>query len=189
MLSTRPHRRSDLEAELAKVTPVEPAAPPPSPRPRPRTPGSASKPATSDEAAGFGIRFLALLVDEIILGIPLLLGGLLFLAPAITGSSTSLTFLSTGAMVASMGYSALCALYFVLFWGARGATPGKSLLGLVIKTDTGETPIGYSRALLRFLGYGLSFALLGMGFVLILLSEDRLGLHDRIAGTRVTRVS
>jgi uncharacterized RDD family membrane protein YckC len=126
-------------------------------------------------------------VDEIILGIPLLLGGLLFLAPAVTGSSTGLTPTILG--TASTGYSVLCALYFVLFWGGRGTTPGKSLLGLVIKTDAGETPIGYSRALLRLLGYAVSGALLGAGFLLILVSEDRRGLHDRIAGTRVTRVS
>jgi uncharacterized RDD family membrane protein YckC len=188
MLSTRPHRRSDLEAELAKITPPEPAPPAAPARSRSRSPGAASKPQSAkEEAAGFGIRFLALLVDEIILGIPLLLGGLLFLAPAVTGSSTPLTPTILG--TASMGYSVLCSLYFILFWGARGTTPGKSLLGLVIQTDAGETPIGYSRALLRLLGYALSAALLGAGFLLILLSEDRRGLHDRIAGTRVTRVS
>jgi uncharacterized RDD family membrane protein YckC len=188
ILSTKPHRRADLEAALAKPPADERPAPPPVARPKPRASATG---ASSDETAGFGIRFVAFLVDEMILGIPLLLGGLLFLAPSFSSSSSSGlgAGLSAGMLLGSLVYSVLCALYFVLFWGARGATPGKSLLGLVVKTETGETPIGYSRAALRLLGYGLSFAFVGLGFLLILLTEDRLGLHDRIAGTRVTRSS
>ena len=86
-------------------------------------------------------------------------------------------------------YSLFCIFYYVYFWGARGATPGKSLLGLTVVTESGETPIGYGRALLRLVGYAASSLLLGLGFLLIAFSPDRRGLHDRIAGTRVERRS
>jgi uncharacterized RDD family membrane protein YckC len=84
-------------------------------------------------------------------------------------------------------YSLLCLLYYIYFWGARGATPGKSLLGLTIVPESGEARIGYGRALLRLVGYAVSSFLFGIGFLLIAFSPDRRGLHDRIAGTRVER--
>ena len=80
---------------------------------------------------------------------------------------------------------ALGGLYFVYFWGMRGATPGKRLLGLDVVGIDGSSPIGLQRAAARCLGYLLSGALLGGGFLLILL--DGSGLHDRLAGTRVVR--
>lgn len=188
--TTRPHRRADLDIELKKA-PADETPIPSQERPRHRSGPIAAAPAKKapgvTEAAGFGIRLLAFLVDEMILGIPLLLGGLLFLAPAVT-RGTKLPGFSEMTLAGAV-YWILSALYFVIFWGARGATPGKSLLGLVVTTDEGETPIGYPRALLRLVGYFASIALLGLGFLPILLSEERRGLHDRIAGTRVARTS
>ncbi len=183
-VATRPNRRSELERDLVKDgaedTPVV-TPPAPSPRVRPRPAGaSASK---RGEAAGFGVRFLAFLVDEMILGIPLLLGGLAWMTSLAFGPSPSLV------SAVSAVYSLLCIFYYVYFWGARGATPGKSLLGLTVTTDSGETPIGYGRALLRLVGYAVSSLFFGLGFLLIAFSPDRRGLHDRIAGTRVERSS
>jgi uncharacterized RDD family membrane protein YckC len=177
-VSTRPNRRSELEQELVKGGSDEVPVVAPSPRPRPRP--TAAK---GDDTAGFGIRLLAFLVDEMILGIPLLLGGLVWMTSFASGPSTSLV--STAFSV----YNLFCILYYVFFWGARGATPGKSLLGLTVVTESGGSPIGYGRALLRLLGYAASSLLLGLGFLLIAFSPDRRGLHDRIAGTRVTRSS
>jgi uncharacterized RDD family membrane protein YckC len=181
-LSTRPHRLSDLQGELVKggsdeIPVAAPAAA--SARPRPRPAGASET--KGGEPAGFGIRFLAFLVDEMILGIPLLLGGLAWMTSFALGPSTSL------AGTALSLYGLFCLFYYVYFWGARGATPGKSLLGLTIVTESGETPIGYGRALLRLAGYGASSLLLGLGFLLIAFSPDRRALHDRIAGTRVER--
>jgi len=79
----------------------------------------------------------------------------------------------------------LGAVYFVGFWGLRGATPGKRLLGLEVEGEDGARPIGISRAAIRLLGYGLSGVLLGMGFFIVAFGGT--ALHDRIAGTRVVR--
>ncbi len=184
-LSTRPHRRADLELVLVKGGSDEvPASTPPAPSPRPRPRAAARSETKGGEAAGFGIRFLAFLVDEMVLVIPLLLGGLAWMTSSFAvGPSTSF------ASAASSLYSLFCIFYYVYFWGARGATPGKSLLGLTVVTESGETPIGYGRALLRLVGYAASSLPLGLGFLLIAFSPDRRGLHDRIAGTRVERRS
>jgi uncharacterized RDD family membrane protein YckC len=77
------------------------------------------------------------------------------------------------------------ALYHIYFWGVRGATPGKELLDLRVETEGGASPIGLGRAALRLLGYLLSAASFGVGFLMIALGDG--GLHDRVAGTRVVR--
>jgi pSer/pThr/pTyr-binding forkhead associated (FHA) protein/uncharacterized RDD family membrane protein YckC len=198
-VSTRPNRQSDLDPELrpSGVAPSgDHAAPPARPGPRPamgplgKRGGSVR---ASEENAGFGVRLVAFLVDEVILGIPLLLGGLVWMAISVGSASSAHEVDARAAASVSWGAtlglacSLLSVVYYVFFWGGRGTTPGKSLLGLVVRTADGVTPIGYSRALLRLLGYFVSFALLGLGFLPILLSNDRRGLPDRIAGTRVTR--
>jgi uncharacterized RDD family membrane protein YckC len=76
-------------------------------------------------------------------------------------------------------------VYFVHGWGVRGGTPGKRLMGIAVEERDGSFPIGPSRATARLLGYVLSGALLGIGYVMVLFGG--LGLHDRVAGTRVVR--
>jgi len=76
-------------------------------------------------------------------------------------------------------------LYHVYFWSVKGATPGKELLDLRVATDAGVSPLPLSNALLRALGYLLSAASLGLGFLMVAFGGR--GLHDRIAGTRVVR--
>jgi uncharacterized RDD family membrane protein YckC len=116
---------------------------------------------------------------------------LLLLAPALyywgsLNMTAEISFLPILLSVLLLALSAaLGALYFVYFWAVRGRTPGKAALGLAIEGVDGEYPIGLGRAMARLLGYGISLALLGCGFLLIAL--DGSALHDRIAGTRVVR--
>jgi uncharacterized RDD family membrane protein YckC len=71
--------------------------------------------------------------------------------------------------------------------GLSGFTLGKWATGLRIeRNDGGELGIG--RAFLRhFIGYPLSFALMGLGFLIAAVSVHGRGLHDIIAGTIVVR--
>jgi uncharacterized RDD family membrane protein YckC len=82
---------------------------------------------------------------------------------------------------------ALAVLNLGLLPGLFGVTLGKWATGLRIeKNDGGDVGIG--RAFLRhFVGYPLSFALLGLGFLLAAVSVHGRGLHDMIAGTIVVR--
>jgi len=75
--------------------------------------------------------------------------------------------------------------YFVLLPGMSGRTVGKWVLGLRIVT-TNRTPISYSQAVLRWLGYAVS-APFGLGFLWILISKEKRGWHDLLARTWVVR--
>jgi uncharacterized RDD family membrane protein YckC len=74
-------------------------------------------------------------------------------------------------------------LYDVLLNGRFGATVGKMMIGAKITMLDGS-PIGYNRALLRWMAARLSDVLF-FGYVLIGLRRDKRGLHDLLAGTKV----
>ena len=80
----------------------------------------------------------------------------------------------------------LHAVYFVVFVGGCGQTPGKMLCGIVVVSRQ-RAAVGYGRAFLRWIGYGLALLPFGLGFLGVLLTAERRGLHDWIAGTRVVR--
>ena len=81
----------------------------------------------------------------------------------------------------------LAVLNLVILPGLTGLTLGKWATGLRIERNEGGAP-GIGRALLRhFIGYPLSFALLGLGFLIAAVSVHGRGLHDMIAGTVVVR--
>lgn len=141
-------------------------------------------------AASAGSRLVAMVIDSAIV----LLAQALVLSPVALYwwlRETALTpgdvaFLPIAATVALVAFAGLAsALYFVYFWGVRGATPGKGMLDLRVETEEGASPIGMPRASLRLFGYLLSTASLGVGFLMVAIGGS--GLHDRIAGTRVVR--
>jgi uncharacterized RDD family membrane protein YckC len=73
--------------------------------------------------------------------------------------------------------------------GLTGLTMGKWATGLRIEKNDGNE-IGIGRAILRhFIGYPLSFVLLGIGFLMAAVTSRGRGLHDIIAGTIVVRES
>ena len=117
--------------------------------------------------AGFWIRFVAWLIDGIILIIPNIIIGLVVESPA----SILLQF-------------AIGIVYTIGFWTAEGATPGKMAMGLRITTVEGE-PIDFGKAVLRYIGYFVSGITLGIGYLMIAFTRDKRGLHDLIAGTVV----
>lgn len=82
----------------------------------------------------------------------------------------------------------LHAVYHVAFVGGCGQTPGRMALGVLVVRRDGTVP-GYGRALLRCIGGWLALLTLGMASVGVLLSRERRGLADWLAGTRVVRTS
>ncbi len=178
-----------------------PALPPPSvplPRPTRSTPRREDGPWTLRPAeprpqgnqgappADPGRRLLAGLVDvlAVLAGEALLLGPLTYYWWSRELSEVSFLPVLASVTLSVVGVL-LGAAYFVGFWGLRGATPGKELLGLRVTDEDGGSPIGLGRAALRFLGYLLSAASLGIGFLMIAAGGG--GLHDRVARTRVVR--
>jgi len=75
--------------------------------------------------------------------------------------------------------------YFVAFWSTTGQTPGDRLMLIRVRqAGTDQSPPA-RRALLRLVGLFLAALPLLLGFLPILLTERRRGLHDYIAGTVV----
>ncbi len=91
-----------------------------------------------------------------------------------------------GAALASQLFSTLAVAYLMFFTAYGGRTPGKMLTGLQVQQHSGEPPTGM-QVLLRTVGYVVSASLFGLGFLLAA-GTAKLGLHDRMSGTRVVRV-
>jgi len=80
--------------------------------------------------------------------------------------------------------------YVAAFTAAGGQTIGKMLTGIRVVTSeegalTDRVPVGPSA--LRAVGYLISALPAGLGFLPVLLSAERRGLHDRLAHTRVVK--
>ena len=147
---------------------------------------------------GFWIRFLARVIDSILLAVinavvrlPLMLmfgigtmGGMRGLG---RGEGAGLIF--APAMMGAIGISSLIGLaigaaYEVYFLTAHGATPGKMALGLrVIRADGG--PISPMLALGRHFALWLSGFILMIGYIMAGFDPEKRALHDRICETRV----
>lgn len=78
-------------------------------------------------------------------------------------------------------------IYFTIFVGSCGQTPGKMLFRLkVVRVDGQE--ITYGKAFLRSLYWILSLLLFGLGFLMIAWTRQKRAIHDMLAGTSVIRL-
>jgi uncharacterized RDD family membrane protein YckC len=146
---------------------------------------------TEVEYAELGERFLALLVDVLLFcacffPVTRIVKGAWLMSPNDHNWVRGWLIFDPLCLV----FLVIMALYFVLLEGWLGATLGKWVLGLrVIGLDGGRAGLwkGALRNILRLVDGLPAFNLLGV--ILILRSEDRARLGDRIAGTRVIRAS
>lgn len=143
------------------------------------------------EKGGFWIRLVAFIVDNIVI----------FFATAffafVAGLATGLGGLTSGLSTEKVEHlstifgffigTLLGPFYYTFFTGWEGQTPGKRLMGLRVVTKSGG-PVSYGRALLRYIGYFVSFFFLGLGFIMIAFDRNKRGFHDFIAGTCVIKV-
>ncbi len=83
---------------------------------------------------------------------------------------------------------ALWWVYIGFFTRHGGQTLGKMLLRIRVTRMDGGSP-SWIQAVLRPIGYLLSWLPLGLGFVWAAVPPAKLALHDRLLGTRVIRVS
>jgi len=133
--------------------------------------------------APFPLRCGALLIDYIALVSLVVLGTLI--ARMLGGGARSAGNSAETAGVLLAIFMAIINLGVIP--GLTGFTLGKWATGLRIER-AGGGDVGIGRAFLRhFIGYPLSFALAGLGFLLAAVSVHGRGLHDMIAGTIVVR--
>lgn len=75
-------------------------------------------------------------------------------------------------------------VYFIFLTTAGGQTIGKYVMGVRIARVDGRQ-MNYFKALVRYLGYFVSIATLGIGFLWVIIDAQRRALHDHMAGTCV----
>jgi uncharacterized RDD family membrane protein YckC len=132
--------------------------------------------------AGFWVRFLAFLIDGILLGI-------------ISSAFTPVwgpQFTTTGNQIAvHAGSNAIGTLvglvYFVGFWAWRGQTVGMMPFNMQVVSVTDGKKIDVVRGLLRYVGYIISAIPLLIGFIWAAFDARKQGWHDKIASTVVIR--
>jgi uncharacterized RDD family membrane protein YckC len=143
--------------------------------------------------AGFWIRFIAYIIDAIILGIAMgavqfaFLGSFLAM-PHIDNSRPELML---GPLLGMIGVLSLVSIgigciYESLFVTKYGATPGKMALGLKVVRPNGG-PIDLGRAVGRYFGKMLSGIILYIGFIMAGFDAQKRALHDMICDTRVIK--
>ena len=163
--------------------------------------GPQQGPAPGIAYAGFWIRFVAALIDTIIVGVPLVVVFIIVEGSAISAFFTCVnnavnsgvaTNICQASYPTSVVYFELIGLgaellYFVILWSQLGGTLGQRMLGLhVVDAATGKN-IGIGRALGRFVGYVISSIPFYIGLIWAAFDPRKQGWHDKIASTFVVR--
>jgi uncharacterized RDD family membrane protein YckC len=118
--------------------------------------------------AGFWLRFLASLLDAVMVGIAF--GMLHSIWHGLGG-------------VFPFWY----AVYCVVLWATKGTTIGGIICGLkLVRLD--DRPVDWSVAIVRGLSAFLSLAVAGLGFIWVAFDDEKQSWHDKIAGTTIVRV-
>jgi uncharacterized RDD family membrane protein YckC len=138
----------------------------------------------STKFAGLVTRSLAGAVDLLLLlgSLALVSAVVAALKTAIFGQGDGLS--ATAVVVASAAAWALAGGLFVTFWGLAGQTPGMAFIGIRLDAD-GERRIGFHRALRRLFGLLVALLPFGIGYLAMLIQDERRGWQDLIADTTV----
>jgi uncharacterized RDD family membrane protein YckC len=139
--------------------------------------------------AGFWIRFVAVIVDGVIVFVltlvaSIVLGIIIGILARVSGSALDL---SPGGPLTWLDYLVSFTIsigYFVYGWG-MGSTRGQRFFRLaVVDAETGQ-PIGFGRAAMRYLGYVVSVLPCYIGLIWAAFDPKKQGWHDKIANSVV----
>ena len=132
--------------------------------------------------AGFWIRFVAKILDGLILGIPFMVIYIIVLIPQMRrGAPTEVTLLP---LLVQFGFIFVQMAYEIFFLGKYGATLGKMACKIHVVTAEGGR-IGYGRATGRFFSEILSGMICYIGYIIVGFDGQKRALHDYICNTRV----
>jgi uncharacterized RDD family membrane protein YckC len=138
--------------------------------------------------AGFVTRLAAFVIDLVVVTVVVTLGGALIRLIGTLFESMYLvrpgTLTETVVTVAAVALSVgLFVAYYIGFWLAAGQTPGKRIMGVrIVCRGGGRVELG--NVVRRFVGYWLS-SFLFLGFLWVLVDNQRQAWHDTLAGTVV----
>ena len=134
--------------------------------------------------AGFWRRFLAVVIDGLILDVILGIGfGIEFLSKGASRNPT--TFSVVEFIFNNIGVLIIPWLYFaVMESSSKQATLGKMALGIVV-TNLDDNRLSFGRASARYWGKIVSCLILGIGFFMAGFTQQKQALHDIMAKTLV----
>jgi uncharacterized RDD family membrane protein YckC len=148
--------------------------------------------------AGFWIRFVAFLIDALILGViaAVIVGAMAIVALAIgvefhDDEDENVTLIVVGILLGAMALIVVSWLYEALMTSSRhGATFGKRALGLRIVRADGA-PLSFGRATARHFLKAMITPLVpfAVGYLLAAFTNGKRALHDFMADTLVLRTS
>lgn len=151
-------------------------------------------PAVAVSYGGFWIRFVAVIIDGIILRvvsgiITMVTVGSFYTIPRFEPGDNPL--MSLGSLMSMVGTASLISMtincvYETLFISQLGATPGKMALGLKVVRPNGA-PVSVGRAAGRYFAKILSALILFIGYIMAAFDSEKRALHDMICDTRVIR--
>jgi len=134
------------------------------------------------EYASVAERFVALLIDYGFVFIPLL-----FLTRLVLSQMPVVK--AVDALIPAIVIINICFIaYETIFSCADRVTLGKALVGIAVMKEDESGPIGWWRSFLRAIGYYISAALLGCGFLWAFVDDRHRSLHDMLGGSVVVRV-
>ena len=127
---------------------------------------------------GFWIRLVAYIIDALIIAVPAgIIGGVI-------GATRSSALSGLWNLIVTVAAIA----YFIYLWGSRGQTIGMMPFNLrVVDANTGQSPIGYGKAAIRYIGLIISSIVCYIGLIWAAFDARKQGWHDKIAGTVVTQ--
>lgn len=151
---------------------------------------------------GFWLRFVAIFIDGLIIGIPVmiiatLIGGAYGFSYAVSHPGGKVGFIDSDGnlnlvfIAIEVGVTLFSLtvrwLYFALQESSKAqATIGKRVMGLKV-IDLAGQKIGFGRASGRFFGKIISGMILCIGYIMAGFTERKQALHDMMAGTLVIR--
>lgn len=127
--------------------------------------------------AGGGSRFLAAIIDSIIVG----------LVSFVLGAVLGIFMGEVGAFLNIILNIAITIFYWVFYQASQGQTLGKKAMKIKVVDVSGNKPTAMTFFLREMIGKFVSLLLL-IGYLMILWDAKKQGLHDKIAGTVVIKV-
>jgi uncharacterized RDD family membrane protein YckC len=152
---------------------------------------------------GLVIRFVAYLIDSLIIGFPMGILLIVLIIGGVLGSSVNPSELPApppgGTAIGAIRLSLIAIVWFYLlgvvvafgyysyFWGTSGSTLAMRLFKLrVVDANSGQS-IGVGRAAMRYVGFVIAALPCWIGLIWAAFDSRAQGWHDKIASTVVLR--
>jgi len=148
-----------------------------------KTPGSEmSEEVAGHEYIGFWLRFVASIVDNIWMGILMIVLITLFSSLGLMDANMETINLEGILLQVVVPF-----VLIMLLWRRYSSTPGKMMFNAKILDAKTYQPVSTGRLFVRYIGYFVSVIPLCLGFVWIGFDSKKQGFHDKLAGTVVVR--